>query len=503
MSIPKKPREIMVNLMYIVLTAMLALNVSAEILDAFMDLDGSIHESNLLAKKSNNMLLKEMQHQAEAYPQFVEYAEKAEKVRELCAEFDLHIDQLKEIVIVESGGRDESGFVKNIRNKDVTTRLFVNESRGDLLRDKIGQLRDSLVQIIDESERMELALRIPLKVKEIPENSDKKTWAEYNFYQMPVAAVLPILSKFQNDAKLSETVLMNHFANKISVKPVYDEYEAIISADKSYLTLGEQINTEVFLGAYSSTTDNIFIKINGQNVPVRNGKAVYSATPESIGKKELETVITIRNPLTEEVKSYRKKFVYEVGERSVTLSPDKMNVFYVGVDNPISISAAGVPSASLKIDAGGLPLTKKSNHQYTVKPTKPGRATIRISGEGLDVQKFDFRIRRIPTPSAKVGEKSGGLISKGELQIYDRINPVLENFDFEAQCRITSFELTREKKNGDVFSTTNTGGTFDSKTKRFISEAKRGDKYFFEKIKAKCPGDLASRTLNNIVFRIK
>lgn len=503
MSIPKKPRQIMVNLMYIVLTAMLALNVSAEILDAFIEMDESISESNTLVYESNNMLLKEMQQQAEAYPQFKSFANNAEKAQQWCVEFDNYLHELKNLIIEQSGGLDETGQVKNIRNKDVATRLMVNESKGLELKGKIQSLRDSLLSVLDEEELAGITERIPLKIKPVPESSEKSSWAAYHFYQMPVAAVLPILSKFQNDAKLSETVILNHFANKISVKPVFDEYEAIISADRSYLTVGEEISADIFLGAYSSTTDNIFIKINGQNVPVKNGKAKFEALANSIGKKDLNAVITIRNPLTNEVKSYKKSFHYEVGERSVALSPDKMNVMYVGVENPLSVSAAGVPSASIQVKGGGIQIEKKSNQSYIAKPSKPGRATITVSGQGLDPQNFEFRIKRIPTPSAKIGSKDGGLISKGELQLYKRIDPVLENFDFDATCRIAGFEVTREKKNGDIYSHTNRGGTFSAEVNRMIAKAKRGDKFYFEKIKATCPGDKAGRNLNSIVFRIK
>ncbi|MFK7807384.1 MAG: gliding motility protein GldM [Saprospiraceae bacterium] len=504
MSIPKEPRQLLINLMYIVLTALLALNVSAEIMNAFLLMDKSLNESSSITANSNEKILAEITKQAETYTQFSDLKDKALAARKLSEQFTNYVANIKTELIEKSGGYDEKGELKGMKNKDITTRMLVKEGKGDELETTIRKARMDLLQLVEsDEERKLLEYSIPLNVNEIPADSDKENWSQFTFQQMPVAAVLPMLSKLQNDVKVAETTLLNHFLAKTGVTYKPDAFEAVVSANKSYVISGEQLQAEVFLGSYSSTVDNISVSVNGRNYPVRNGKALVNLSPEGIGKKELSAKITMENPLTGQVESYNKTFVYEVGERSVTTSADKMNVFYTGVDNPLSISAAGVATGEVRVSADNVQLQKINNVQYNVKPERPGRTTITVSGGGLEPTTFEYRIKPIPNPVMKLGNKNGGQVTPGELKVYDKLNAVLENFDFDAVCRVQGFEVTRAPKNKDVIYHTNQGGKFDTNTKRILGGAKPGDMIYFEKIKAKCPGDKAGRALNSLVFRVR
>lgn len=505
MSIPKEPRQIMINLMYIVLTAMLALNVSAEILNAFLSMDNSIKESNATINRSNDRLMKAIDKQAEAYAQYEPYREKGEAVRKISEAFAVYVAALKEDLIQQSGGLDENGLPKGIKNKDVTTRLMVEEGKGDELEEKIKKAREALLAMIEEeNSREQLAENIPLKVNDIPANSDKESWAQFTFQQMPVAAVLPLLAKLQNDVKVAETSILNHFFDKINIadfKP--DAFLPVISANTGYVTLGEEFNAELFLSAYSTTADNISISVDGRSIPVRNGKAIFKHRPGRIGGKEHKMVVRFTDPLSGEEKRFTKTFAYEVGEKSVTASADKMNVFYIGVDNPLSISAAGVPSGQVVVSADGADLVKESNGHYMVKPTKTGKTKIRVSGGGLDPVVLEYRVKKIPDPVTLLGNRRGGGISAAEFRVHPGIRPKLENFDFDANCRIIGFELARVRKGKDVMIERNQGGAYVGQVKRMVESARSGDTYYFDKIKVKCPGDGNSRTLNGMIFNIQ
>ncbi len=505
MSIPKEPRQMMINLMYIVLTAMLALNVSAEILNAFLTMDKGIVESSEIVAESNRRMLDAINKQAEAYSQFEHLSQKAEKAEAISAAFYNYVSKLKQEIIDNSGGLDENELPKGIKNKDITTRMLVKEGKGDELEEKIKSLRFELLALIeDEQIRDQMEKRIPLNVKPVPSDSDKKSWAAFNFYQMPVAAILPLLSKFQNDAKIAETAILEYFLRKTDVtfvKP--DEFEAVVSANKSYVIRGEELTAEIFLGAYSSTADNISITVDGRSYPVIDGKAVFKTRPQSLGTKDIDVVVNVTNPLSGEVKSYTKKFIYEVGERSVTVSADKMNVFYVGVDNPFSISAAGIPSNEMQVSAEGVNIIKNSNGKYTAKPERPGWAKITVSGGGLKPTSFEYRVKPIPTPIPMLGDLKSGAISIGRLKAYKGIRAVLENFDFNAKCHIVDFEMVRLPKLGDPIVVKNKGGDFNEETLRVIDKTKHSDIYYFDEIRAKCPGDIITRKLNGMVFRIK
>lgn len=505
MSLPKEPRQLMINLMYIVLTALLALNVSAEILNAFLTMDKSIVESSEIVAQSNRQMLAAINQQAEAYSQFEPLSKKAEKAVSVSEVFYQYVSDLKQEIIEKSGGLDEKELPKGIKDKDITTRMLVEEGRGDELEKRIITLRSELLSLIDDVKiKDQLERSIPLNVKPIPVDSDKKSWAAFNFHQMPVAAILPLLSKFQNDARISETAILNYFLGKtdvIMMKP--DAYQAVVSANKSYVIKGEELTTEIFLAAYSSTADNISITVDGRSYPVVNGKAVFKTKPEDTGSKDIDVVVNVTNPIDGKVESYSKKFKYEVGERSVTVAADKMNVFYVGVDNPVSISAAGIPSNEMEVNAEGANITKNGNGKFTAKPSRPGTAKITVSGGGLKPTTFEYRVKPIPTPIPMLGDLKSGVISIGRLKAYKGIRAVLENFDFDAKCQIVDFEMVRLPKLGDPVVVQNQGGDFSEEAKRVIKKTKHNDIYYFDEIRAKCPGDVITRKLNGMVFRIK
>ncbi|MEL6865842.1 MAG: gliding motility protein GldM, partial [Bacteroidota bacterium] len=435
MSIPKEPRQIMINLMYIVLTAILALNVSAEILNAFVVMDKGIAESNSMVDRANHQIIAAIDQQADAYRQFEPQRKQAHRAQEIAQEFVNYVEEIKQEIIKKSGGYDKEGRLKGLKNKDVTSRIMLKEGRGDELEVRIKSVRDSLLALVEQmDDRALIEGSIPLRVQELPEDTDKETWAELFFQQMPIVAVLPLLSKLQNDAKVAETTLLNYFFDQISGEDTHNAYVAMVAANKSYVIRGEELNAEIFLGAYSSTTNNIAVRVNGQSVPVRDGKALFQTRPNTIGPQTLDVQIKKRHPITQEINTYNKTYKYEVGERSVAVSADKMNVFYAGVDNPISISVAGVPSQQVRVSAEGLSLQSLGNGQYTVKPRRPGQTAITVSGGGLTPTSFPYRIKRIPDPKILIGNKNGGTMSPGELKAYRGLHPHLERFDFDAVC---------------------------------------------------------------------
>lgn len=504
MSIPKEPRQLMINLMYLVLTALLALNVSAELLHAFFSIDKSLIESSSLVEKSNKQLTNAINEQAEAYSQFEPFREKAAKVRETVADFHEYVGDLKLELVEKAGGIGKDGFPKRKSDKDVTTRFLVIEKTGEDLEKRILDARNELLDLVeDEAVRNQLAINIPLNIEPIPEDSDKKNWSEFKFKQMPVAAVLPMLTKFQHDAKIAETAILNHFSNEISITTMTpDAFEPVIASNKNYVIRGEEFRGEIFLAAYSSTADNISVTVDGRDYPVENGKAVFTSNPSSIGARNHKMKINLKNPLTGEVKSFEKNFSYEVGDRSVAVSLDKMNVFYVGVENPISVSVAGVSSTKVQVNAKGVELKNNGDGKYVAIPRVTGKASITISGGGLKPTTMEYTVKRIPDPVLMMGNKKSGTMSPSEMQVQPGLIPMLENFDFKARCKIDEFEIARVR-NGDVATAINKGGKFGTAAKRLVENAKRKDIYYFDGVYAMCPGDKVRRKLNGMIFKIK
>ncbi len=507
MSVPKQPRQLMINLMYLVLLALLALNVSAEIMNAFLALDQGIGNSNSIVDNSNHQIMSSIEKQAKAYKKYAEYQTKAEQAREYSKELNTYLIELREELFANAGGEDPENPARPVRfkDKDIPSKILVEGGKGEILKDKIIEVRKKLLDLIDDEEaKNELAESLPLEVPEKPKDSNKNTWSESAFLDMPVIAVLPMITKLSNDVKTSETAILNYFFKKAKgVDIVLDEYEVVVSADNGYVIKGEDYNAEVFLGAYSSTNNNITVTIDGKTYPVKSGKAKFKLTPQNIGKKKYEAVIAVRNPLTNEVKRYKKTFNYEVGERSVVVSAERMNVLYIGVDNPIAISAAGTKTDGLRVNATGTNLQKINNTKYMAKPTKVGKATITVSGGGLPPTNFEYRVKRIPDPAIQLGRSRGGRMSPSEFKTHKGPVPILDNFDFDATCRIESFELVRVPNKNSPRISQNNGGKYNSKTQGIVDQVKHGDTYYFNDIKVRCPGDTHGRKLNGLIFNIK
>ena len=246
------------------------------------------------------------------------------------------------------------------------------------------------------------------------------------------------------------------------------------------------------------------VSVNGAGVPVVDGVAKYTSSASSPGVKPYTANITIVNPVTNQPTTYTNKFEYEVGQRSATVSADKMNVFYVGVDNPITVSAAGVSTNDLRVTAEGGSISNTGKGSYNVKVTNiGGTCNIVLSGKDFPSSKYPFRIKRIPDPTARVGGSLGGAIGNGTFKAQQGVEARLENFDFDARCVIQGFVIKYIARRQDPEQAVNSGSRFSGPAQGLVQKAKPGDIYVFDNVKARCPGDAAGRTINSLSFNIK
>jgi gliding motility-associated protein GldM len=512
MSLPKEPRQLMINLMYLVLTAMLALNVSAEIINAFFALNKSIKNSTSIVETSNGNIKAAIDKQADAYKNATNqgWQSSAGKAQQITKEFESYVNSITEALVKEAGGVDTShykdGRPTRFKDKDVPTRMFLTNGKGAELEKKVREVRQQYLTLIaDPKDRVEMEKQIALDIDAIPADSKAKNWSELKFKQMPVAAVMPSLTKFIGDAKVSETALLNYFFKKIGGdKIVFDGFKVAIAPKKAYLVRGDKFEADIYLAAFSTTPGaNISINANGSGLALKDGVAHYETTPSGLGEQTVKASATIVNPLTKESKTVTGEFKYEVGEKSVAVSAEKMNVFYIGVTNPIAVSAAGVNSNTLKVLGTNCNINKKDNTNYDVTVSGGVEAIITVTGEGgLNAQK-KFRIKKVPDPVVKFANKKGGGVGSGEAAAQRGLIPELENFDFPATCSIQSFQLTYVAKRQDAITSDNQGGVFNDKTQRLVSSAKPGDIYNFYAIRGRCPGDAIARDLGTMSIFIK
>lgn len=533
--------------MYLVLTAMLALNVSAEIMNTFLDLDTSLERSNKLTDVSIDATYDAIQPVLDKKNPALKKAINSgiASVRASTKELSTLISEYRTLMIDDAGNKDgidndqDYDMEKNqpigMKNKDVAERIMLHtkdgaESRASILKAKINetatkmveaytlamkaaqpeaQLKDAEVAANIESFKNNISLAVTddwkLRAKE-----GTPSWEKYKFGHMPLAAVLPILRKIEADAKNAEASAVNDLAKLAGGREIkLDEFFPVMNAKKGYIIQGEKFEADVYMGAYSKELTGVSLKVNGVKLKVgSDGKAKFSETASKIGEKTLNLEVSVTNPITGKTKTGKDKFVYEVGVRSANVTADKMNVFYIGVDNPISVVVAGVASRSVKVNGTGCTVSPKGTGKYNVTASRPGEAKIMVSaGKDFPPTPYVFRVKRIPDPFPQLGggkNKRGGVMGSGEFKAQLGLAAVLgDDFDFDAKCRMMGFEITKVAKRQDAISKANNGAKYSSDVKRMVRSAKPGDTYYFDKIKAKCPGDNTGRQLSSVVFKIK
>jgi gliding motility-associated protein GldM len=511
----------MINIMYLVLTALLALNVSAEIFNAFKVVDKSMQRSNTALDEANDKMPQAIKDGAKKRESLATYAERVDPTRQYARELDEYIQHLIDTMVNITGGfltDPETGQItdklKGEKEKNVTTRFLVDKGEGERLKVKIGEYRDKFISLLDTADRATYAKDIALAVDdETWKKKKKKSWSEMNFNHMPLQAAIPILRKYQNDAKNSEATILNYLANKVGTTTdvVLDKFTVVSAAKKSYVIKGEPYEADIFLSAFagSDSKTGIAISVDGRSLPVdADGVAKYNVGTSGVGIRKYNATVSVTNPVTNEVQSFKKEFEYEVGERSVSVSATKMNVFYIGVDNPVAISAAGVPSNQVQVSmsgAGGGSISRNSDGTFNVtvkqQTKKDEYAYVNVGAPGLSDKK-EFRVKRIPNPVAMLSNSNGGVMNSGEFKAQRGLFAVLENFDFDAKCEIIGYRLVRVPRRQDPIIGTNKAGQYGAECKGIVDQAKAGDTYYFEDVKAKCPGDASGRDINQLVFKI-
>ena len=498
-------RQKMINIMYLVLLAMLALNVSDTILNAFKIINDSLTVSKTnvangitqLFTTFENTKLKE--EPVRAKPIY----EKAKEARTVAEELITYIDKLKADFTKAGQGIDpETGDLFERSNLDIAPGIMINKKEGEKLKAKINDTRKRLLSLLDDKDRASIVLVLEAND---PEKAieGKKAWEEVNFGEgTPLTAAMTILTKIQTDTKNAESDIVKKIFGKMDIAVVnLDQFSAVAVAPTSYIIAGQPYTAEVFLTAYDSRS-NPSIQIGGSSIPVKDGKGSYSVGTSREGIFTWTGTVTVKGT-DGSVKRYTTpEQKYQVARPSAVVSPDKMNVFYIGVPNPVSISAPGIPKESLKISMSGGQISG-SNGKYIVSVSSAGDAKVNVSADiGGKVQLIgstQFRVKRIPDPKAKFAGKTGGAMSSVIIKSQNAIFAMLDNFDFDAKFSVTRFTIVIAKPRQDVIIMNGTGNTFNAAMKTAIASVTPGSRVIFDNIVAVGP-DGTQRQLDPIVL---
>lgn len=408
MALPREPRQKMINIMYLVLTAILALNVSAEVIEAFKTVDKSLQSSSANIKSSNEVLyssLAEKLKDEKTKLQASVWQPKAEQAKALAAAIDTYINGLKQELKAGAGLRmkEKNGVqVEDFKedNLDASTRLFETNKKGDELKAKLEEFKKNILNI-DPKIKAQFENNFPVSTEGVEGKEGKKDFTTGYFHMTPTVAALTILSKFQNNIKTVENQVVSYCHGQVGAVEVHmDKVGVLVGQSSSYLMPGEELTITAGVGAYSSAVQSN-ITVNGSPITLVDGQGEYKTKANGGGKHTIQISGSFTGEDGKAV-PISKTIEYTVGQPSgAAISLDKMNVFYVGLDNPITI---GSPTGMEKTSVVGKNCTiNGTGVSRTVKVTGTGECSITVSPQGSPSLTQTFRIKRIPEPSFMVG----------------------------------------------------------------------------------------------------
>lgn len=500
------PRQRMISILYLVLLALLALNVPDTILDAFKNINNSLESSRSNVNTAVQQLFsafestKLKEEPARAKPIY----DKAKKAQAIIGELNTYISSLKEEFTKQGGGIDpEKGDLVKRENEDISPNLMINEKKGTVLKDKINETRAKLLALLTPEEQKSVSFSLEAKDPEKSVNG-KRSWEEINFGSgTPLTAAMTILTKIQTDAQNAESDMVKLILGKMDQAVVnLDKFAAVAVAPTSYLVQGQPYKAEVFLTASDSKSQPA-ISVNGSPLQIIDGKGVYSVSTSKEGIFSWTGVVQVKQT-DGSMKEYRTATqTYQVARPSAVVSPDKMNVLYIGVDNPLSVSAAGTPTDKVKVSMTGGSLSG-SGGKYNARVSSPGTARISISaevapGKTQTLSTTEFRVKRIPDPIAKFAGKTGGSMATVALKAQNAIFAKLDNFDFDANFKVTKFTMIIAKPRADAIVLSTSGGQLSSSMKSALNGITPGTRVIFDNIVAVGP-DGTSRQLNAVAL---
>jgi gliding motility-associated protein GldM len=512
MSLPKEPRQKMINMMYLVLTAMLALNVSAEILNAFKVVNNSLQTSNNGLTAENNAIMQDIAAKAaanESKEKALIWQPRAQKAASYSKELYDYIDSLKDKLKREAGFNPPADTTYKIDDLDAAIRLMGSESggqgKGEELHQKLVDFKKNILDIDPEIAK-EFADKLPLNLDPPPseEGNGKLSWSDAYFHMTPAIASLTILGKFQNDVKNTENDVVTYCQTQIgAVKIRFDKTGVIAGASASYVMPGDKLSIYAGVGAFSSASHPI-ITINGQPVDVDgNGKATKDIVAGGSGQQSIKIGGSFKNidgvsvPINETL-------TYTVGTPSgVAVSADKMNVLYImgATPNPITISG-GSGSEKTQATLTGGELKHIQGSAWEAYPKTPGEQTINVTIDGKTTPK-KFRVKYLPDPLAFVGSKKGGAMSASEFKAIGGLITRLENSEFEAPFKVISYKIAAI--GGGVPQAqqyTNEGNRWTGNAEALVKRATPGTQVFFDEIRVVGP-DGRQREISPIFFSLK
>lgn len=498
------PRQRMINLMYIVLTAMLALNVSSDVLNGFNQVHDGLDRTNLTMSAKNEVQFDYLKELYDKNPTKVgPWFEKGKVLHGYSSTLFSTIDSLKTAIARQADGPE--GDFSNIVNLDdleaaAVTMLNPATSKGKLLRQDLEKYREFVSTLIsDSTKRAAVIEMLSTEVSEQPGTLGKTSWEEKMFDNMPAIAAVTLLTKLQNDIRQAESEAMTNLITNVDIGDVrVNELNAYVIPNSNMVMRGGKYTANIVLAAID-TTQRPAIFINGSKLD--NDRGLLELNAGSVGRHEYSGYIEVAKG---DGSMDRRPFSssYTVMEPMATISATMMNVLYAGIVNPISISVPGVPMSSVQATMTNGSLTREGDH-WLAKPGQVGTESVitvsaQLDGRTQPVGSMTFRVRKLPDPSPFIPIKDGQgniveykgspkKISKAALMAAESLGAAIDDDLLNVSYTVVSFSTVFYDSMGNAIPEVSNGSSFSPRQKEQFKRLKPGKSFFISDVKAKGP----------------
>lgn len=555
------PRQKMISMMYLVLTALLALNVSVEVFDAFTIVNEGIEKANINVEKKIEDYYGTFEQQYSKQPEkSVTYWDAAQKIRTKTDEIitfiekDIKLQLLlknqgvtteeelfqpidpknpESVVIINSdeikNAKDNRTLIRvnmdNLQQKDkydLSTNFMINENNAEVLKNKINEYRQFVISTMESAGVKNYDNYVGLRTDEkyYDKEGNELTWELKTFDKVIMPAVISLLNEMIGEIQTTEYDAVTELFKSIGASDFkFNSLQAKVLPKSTYILSGGQFEAEVYIAGTDTERKYDAKFVRGKNFSNANPNAIQTVSSvdgvvtikipaTQQGEQNISGIVEMRNPETGEIEPYPFETSYMVAPPTATVAPTKMNVMYRGLENPISVSAPGMASDKIEITVTNGEWRKgEAKGEYFVTPGSENITTVTayatVDGKRTTLGSYNFRIKRVPDPTPKIGKSTDGQFGREELIAAGGIIPDMGDFEFsDFQYNVVSYTLATIVGGDYKSSSTIKGGSFNQEVKDMIKSAKKGQKLFFENIQAKGP-DGAIRTLSPINIEIK
>ena len=543
------PRQKMINMMYLVLTALLALNVSKEVLNSFFEVNKGITRSTINFNAKNGDTYSAFDAAAELNPvKAGPFREQAYSVKDEADKLVAFLQEMKYNLVLtadkkvylgtESEIKDDEGdlieeksivlgwdllsdkqrllSIGALVNKDdrhAAGDLFYSSKRKDniatSLKNDLNAYKILLLNIAEGNESLITSISETCNYDDKNVKGKKQLWEEYNFYDMPSVGALTLLSKMQSDVRNTESDIINMLRENIDAGSLkFTTAEGIQIPNTNFVLKGDSFRAQIFIAAKDTTQAPViyvgeYDSLGGGNfemigddyetVKVVNGKGMFARRASSEGNQKWGGLIAMKTD--NGTKMYPFRGQYLVAAKTAVVSPTNMNILYLEVDNPLKISVPGYTAGQISavINNGKVSLVKKSLGEYSARPSMKGMAIVtlyvNVEGKRTKMGQEEFRVKEVPPPKPEVkfaaNVKGELFIDKMKMVTAGGLSAKLKDFDFKGVRYIITSYKLTGMYKGEQQSDIVKGPKFSSKMEGIIKNTRSGNSITISAIKAR------------------